>query len=75
MITDLTWKRWKIGLYCSTNKHTYLSIFIMVWTYRSETGNSFLCVFCVYPSFFFSFLKDQESIIASYIQFKTLYSK
>ena len=66
---------WKIGLHCSTNKHYLFVLFTMVWTYHYGIGSIYLCVFCVYPSFFFSFLKDQESTIVSYIKFKMLYSK
>lgn len=75
MITDLTWKRWKIGLYCSTDKHTYVSFSSGLDLPLCNWKHFSLCVLCVSTFCFFSFLKDQDSIIASYIKFKTLYSK
>lgn len=69
--------RWKIGLYCSTNKHYLFVLFTMVWTYHYGIGNiSLLPGYSVYIHlFFFFFSKDQQSIIASYIRYKMLYSK
>ena len=54
MITDLTWKRWKTGLYCSTNKHAYLSF--SSWfgpaALRLETV-FYVCSVCIHLFFFF----------------------